>query len=130
MSVSSSQDSRTAELIKTRCLIKAARNGHNRVVSELLFRNVNVNSRNSFGDTALMMAARLGHQEVVRTLLINNADVNIKDRKGVTALTLAATYGYNGIVTMLLRHNADVSTLDLHIGCNALLKLQTWAKSV
>ena len=60
-------------------LIAAAKQGDADVVKALLAKGANVNSKNSYGATALTFAADKGHLAVTKLLLQNKADVNVQD---------------------------------------------------
>ncbi|EDV36580.1 uncharacterized protein Dana_GF11874 [Drosophila ananassae] len=60
-----------------------------------------VNTRDSFGWTALMMAACEGAADVVAFLLQRGADVDLQDKSGNTALKLAQRKGHFQTVQLL-----------------------------
>lgn len=68
-------------------LIRAAQNGHIRVMKLLLDRGADVNIRDDKGLTALFVAASLSDPKMVQLLLSKGADVNIKTDDGFTAWT-------------------------------------------
>src|SRR5437016_1638989 len=88
-------------------LVDAATAGDTKKVQQLLDGGVDVNQRNSEGDSALAEAARRGHLEIVVILLGAKVDVNGKNKGGWTALHSA--YRHRGIMGLLLDARADVN---------------------
>ncbi|KAM3470695.1 hypothetical protein MY5147_006251 [Beauveria neobassiana] len=87
-------------------LLLAAKNGHLRVVKDLLdIGKVDVNSKNNKHESALLSASRLGYIEVVQTLLAarDRVDVHAKDCYGDSAIILAAKNGHLRVVKALLK---------------------------
>jgi len=84
--------------------MRAARNGHTETVTALLAApDVEVNSADGTGYTALMRAAVEGYIEAVTALLAApSLDVNAADGFGTTALMLAAEEGHTRTVRALL----------------------------
>ncbi|KAJ0419685.1 ankyrin repeat-containing domain protein [Aspergillus carlsbadensis] len=63
---------------------------------------VEVDIRNSFGETPLRIAAEDGYDEVVSMLLEAGADPTSRDAACITPLTAAAANGHVGIVRLIL----------------------------
>jgi ankyrin repeat protein len=110
--------------LQGRALILAAWEGHVGFVKALLAYKVDgkvvidINARNSKGDTVLTRAAWKGHVDVVKALLVEGANINAQNSKGDTALTLAARKGHVGCVEALLDYKVDgkvVIDMDLEI---------------
>jgi hypothetical protein len=74
--------------------------------------NLQVDSMDSQGRTALHRAAGCGHERVIRTLLEANADVNKQDSGRMTPLHWAICNRHERVVEMLLKANADVNKPD------------------
>ena len=91
-------------------LIEAARATDADAVRALLESNVDVDSAETDGTTALHWAAYKGHVETARLLLGAGADVHAANRYGVTPLALAAGRGSTAIVEALLDAGADPNT--------------------
>jgi Meckel syndrome type 1 protein len=68
--------------------------------------NVNINSRDSEGRTALMLAARHGQTKAVLALLADGADPNVADSKGFTPLRIANSAGNSSIIVALKKAGA------------------------
>jgi ankyrin repeat protein/uncharacterized protein YecT (DUF1311 family) len=79
------------------------------IVATLLDQGVDVNARDTSGDTALMVAVRAGLQHRVQLLLDRGADVNVRSRMGRTALHLAVEAEDTDMVRLLLARGADRS---------------------
>jgi len=117
----------------------AARDGADRVVDVLLKQpQLEVDTRNNAGETALMLAALHGHMSIserliahgaavtqkgwnallyaaagpepklVEWLLEKGAPIESRSPNGTTALMMAARYGSEQTVLLLLAHHADV----------------------
>ena len=89
-----------------------AKNGNLDKVKDLLNNGVNPDSKDKYGDTALVWASYKGYLDIVKELLRYNADVNIQDIDNETALGMASYKGYLDIVKELLKYNADTSIKD------------------
>jgi len=101
------RDAEARRLELTADLLKMAWKGQSALVEVLLsMDDVDVNSKNSIGQTALMMAAAGGDTTTVTTLLEAGADVSAKDNDGSTALMTAEEVGHTEIVELLKKAGA------------------------
>jgi hypothetical protein len=91
-------------------LALAAASGYDDVILVLLGAGVDVNTQNSFGDTALMAAVRSGRLEAVQLLLDRGADVRLADRDGRTAMSWAERMGRRSTIQALRIRGAVGST--------------------
>ena len=91
-------------------------------LARVLSRDVDVNSRNQHGMTALMRAAYHGNAEMVRVLLEHGADPNFMRNDRFTALALAAFFGHTETVRVLIEHGAKTEVVT-RCGTSA----QMWA---
>ncbi len=106
----------------------AAQNGNVEVIKEFLAENVNINSTNLSGSSALMYASTYSNTtsslEIVKLLLEYGADVNLLNRIGYTALMFASNYSNSTssleTVKLLLKYGADVN-LQNNNGNTALM---------
>lgn len=116
----------------------ASRIGYARLVSALLQTDLDIDSRDTAGHTALIRAAGKGHTDVVRVLLAAGANVNqyypssmveeshdqwfdtVHDPRSVTALMHASGEGHLEIVSLLIRAGAHVNTTT-NQGTSALM---------
>lgn len=76
------------------------------LVGALLLTTINLEVRDSTGQTALMYAARGGHTQIVSKLLRKGANVNARDSRGVTSLTKAIIGNRIAVVQVLRAHGA------------------------
>lgn len=82
-------------------------------VTRLVEGGVDVNWRDSIGETALFGAAALGHVEVVRFLLDRGAVCNISEESiGYTPLHWAASHGNLETIKVLVDAGADPTVAD------------------
>ena len=100
----------------TEGVLKAARLGDLRMLSELHGQGYSLLSIDETGKTALHYGARFGHKEIVR-FLIDNAPAAILDmvdnEKGQTALHKAAAYKRRTICCLLIAAGASLLIQDL-----------------
>ena len=66
-----------------------------------------VNSRDSYGTTALIWTAVRGHVEMAKILIAAGADVNMQDKFGSTPILIAAQSGYNDLIKLFIKAGAD-----------------------
>jgi ankyrin repeat protein len=76
------------------------------VIKYLLEKILDINTRNRWGETALVIAARDGRDALVKILLKNGADPNIPTIAGYSALTVATDNGHANVAEMLVAHGA------------------------
>jgi uncharacterized protein len=89
--------------------------------------DLEVQTTDSNGSTALMKAAFNGLSEVVRIFLEAGADANKKSKEGRTALHFAAKWGDADMITALLQHRADPNVRD-YIGVTPLMRAAKYNK--
>lgn len=65
------------------------------------------NSKDRYGQTALMLAAHRGHLEAVQVLLRHGADLNVTAKYGLSALMLAIVGGHEAVARALAQAGAD-----------------------
>jgi ankyrin repeat protein len=88
-------------------LVRAAIDGQDQHMHQLLLRGASVNASDAHHVTALMHAAHNGHDEAVMVLLRHRANINAQDDRGMTALMYASARGHTGVVTAIVTHDAD-----------------------
>lgn len=81
---------------------------------ELIGWKVDLESRDRFGQTALMMAADAGQLRAVKLLIEAGVDVNATDPEGSTPLMFAAQHGYTDVARALIRGGANIKTKGSH----------------
>lgn len=89
-------------LIHTCCEV-----GHVGVVEELIEAGLDINKRDSAGNTPIHVAADFGHEEVMTYLLSKGCDLNAVNNGGWTAAHLASVKGHRGCLRILLKANAS-----------------------
>jgi RNA polymerase sigma factor (sigma-70 family) len=87
-------------------LWRAAESGDISGLQAALTGNVDVNSLDAKGHTALIVAIMNGHVGIIRALLAHGANPNTPDSRGTTPLRAAYDRGNSDIVLLLQRHNA------------------------
>ena len=95
-------------------LMRAAKEGNEWELKQLLESHANVNLKDSDGWTALMYAVRYsGSLECVEKLLDAGADVTAKNTYGFSALVLAASYNGNPQILSKLLENYKASDKEV-----------------
>lgn len=85
-------------------LMRAAKEGEEKVVSILFEAGADMNLSIASGWTALLFAVELGHLEVVKYLIDAGAHLNINVRQSVNLIHIAAYHGHLNMVKMLCEH--------------------------
>jgi len=88
---------------------RALQDGDVEAVRELLRSGANVNTRDRYGQTALMLAAHRGSREIVELLIASGADLNVTAKYGLSALMLAIVGRHVPIARLLARAGADLT---------------------
>ena len=99
---------------------RAAQEGNAEAVKLFIKANMDVNSHNEYGLTALLAATRFRHADVARLLIENGADVNARADDGDTPLIFAANGNMDDIARLLIKHGADVNA-KTYFGESALI---------
>jgi ankyrin repeat protein len=86
---------------------EAIHRGEVQEVARLLRAGVGINSKDRYGQTALMVAATKGHTDAVALLVQRGAALNVAAKYNLTALMLAAINGHTKIVRILVEAGAD-----------------------
>ena len=89
--------------------LTSAKEGETNVVELFLQAGMDVNTKNSDGQTAIMLAAYSGHIDTVRLLLKHGAYINVIDKFGDSALSWAAAENHADIVKLLKKAEIDKS---------------------
>ncbi|MEW8010783.1 MAG: ankyrin repeat domain-containing protein [Candidatus Thiodiazotropha sp.] len=94
-------------------LMKAALNGHTRVVERLILAGADINQKDKGGYSSLMLAASNNHPAIIDLLIEAGADINhVEMTQGWTALIWAAKRGHREAVERLLTYEADREITD------------------
>lgn len=85
-----------------------------RLIKRTIFRKgVDVNSKNSYGDTPLLVAAIYGHFHIIELLIKHGANLNIqRNYDRMTPLMCAAEKGYFDIIKVLIENGAKINMVD------------------
>jgi len=86
-------------------------------INELLTNNIDVNSKDKYGQTAIMNAARYGYHDVIQTLLVHGADPDITAKYNLSALMIAVLNNHVDSVRVLVNSGCD---LDIQGGKEAI----------
>ncbi|XP_044053046.1 ankyrin-1a isoform X14 [Siniperca chuatsi] len=87
----------------------ASKEGHVKMVLELLHNGIVLETTTKKGNTALHIAALAGQEQVVTELVNYGADVNAQSQKGFTPLYMAAQENHLEVVKFLLENGANQS---------------------
>lgn len=90
-------------------LVQAARYGEETVLKYLLDGGMDVNSKDAYGNTALIGAAGNGQAAIVKLLLERGASINLTNDAEHTALMSAAARGDYELVHSLIQAGAEVN---------------------
>lgn len=101
----------TNEALNARLLV-SARTGDDAGIERALAAGAAVNSRNRFGETALIIALKRNQTGMAMRLIDAGIDIHQPAINGVTALMAAAHGGYVEIVRTLLERGADPTPVD------------------
>ncbi|KAL1968267.1 hypothetical protein VTN77DRAFT_2102 [Rasamsonia byssochlamydoides] len=93
-------------------LVYAATHRYHRAISILKRNGLNLDSRNSRGETALIDAANRGEMSAVQELLDSGAAVDGRADNDATALTAAIVADHVAIARFLLQHGAGIDKQD------------------
>ncbi len=88
-------------------LLAAASAGDVEGARALFEKGVDLNAKDSFGNTALIYAAAGGHLALARWLVENGAQANVRNQIGVTALQRALMQGHREMVSLLKKYGAE-----------------------
>lgn len=106
---------------KNNILIEAATTGDTVTVEQLLFDNVNINTRDKCQWTPLMQASANGNIEVVEKLLSQGALFELGDVNSYTPLLLAVINNHTDIINLLIEYGADINHQELGSGETSLI---------
>jgi len=97
-------------------LLEAAEKGDTDKIWELIEQGADIDTRNKWGDTALMLLAYNGSltPELLEALVSRGADVNASDEWGNTALIWSALWGHltPELLEAFISHGADINAQD------------------
>jgi hypothetical protein len=96
-------------------------------ILEIETKQVDVNTKDKYGVTALIDSSYRGQKEQVEWLIVEGANLNARDNQGDTALMKAAIKGHSKIVELLIANGADVHAKD-NAGNTALIDASKYAR--
>lgn len=103
------------ELLNT-ALLLAVDQQHGNMINKLLGQeevNININSSDMSGNTALHRAARRNNKHIVQTLISHKADVNVRNAAGQTPWhTICYMRTHEDVCQLLIETGADPNTRD------------------
>lgn len=108
-------ENREQEMEK-KSLFAAIKSGDLSTVKTLLSNNVNIEERNSQGETPLMYATYLQHNAIALALMEAGADVNAQDKRLNSPFLYAGAEGNLTLVKAALQHNADFKVYNRYGG--------------
>ncbi len=91
-------------------LINAIRSGKSlEFIKKIIDAGVDVNYRDSDGDTALMLSSKSRGEEIIELVLQSGAKIDLQNNSGYTALMYACIYNNPDIIEFLVNAGADVN---------------------
>lgn len=79
------------------------------LLARLIDDGQDINSRDRYGQTAIMLAAMHGHCRLVKLLITHHADLDVTAKYGLSALMLAIVNGHTDTATPLIRGGANLN---------------------
>ncbi len=110
-------------------LFKAAKNGNNAKIIQLLSEGANIDERDKHKWTPLFEAISWGKTETVKLLVSKNSTINISNDEGNTPLHMAAFLGHLDVVKLLLKNNSKIDAKNndgqtaLHLAASGKLTI-------
>jgi len=89
------------------------------IIKDLILNGANANTKNRFGNNALVIATYAGNIDMVNFLISHGADVNSKDSNGNPVLIIATKKRNIDIVESLINSGANIDAKGRY-GANAL----------
>jgi ankyrin repeat protein len=89
-------------------IVLAIKEGNPSIIKLLINSDVDINTPNENGITALHIAVANGREDIVKLLLQHNANVNAKNNNGLTPLYVADNAGRSKVKEILLNNGAEV----------------------
>lgn len=90
-------------------LLRAAAEGRDAVMVELLEKGAAVDAVTPSGDSAVLLATKRNYVDGVRVLIGYNANLNVRDAESMTPLRVALFNQFNDISDLLLKSGADTN---------------------
>ncbi|XP_067122196.1 ankycorbin-like [Centruroides vittatus] len=90
-------------------LHRAASEGKEDAIYQLLNSGININARDAIGRTALMVAIERGYRNITKTLLEAGTDADLRDNNRDNALLLSVKIGQYGLADIILDYTRDIN---------------------
>ena len=100
------------QMLQSRQLCEAAREGDVRQCALLIEKRANVNYADKFQMAPLHIAAANGHVQICTMFIRQGANVNCRNLQGDTPLSKSAIRGCEPVVSLLLQAGAKIETRD------------------
>ena len=94
------------DLAELQLLFSYARHGKYGQLRELFKKGVPVDSRDRFGNTALIIACQNSHGKIVKMAVRYECDLDAQNKRGNSALHFSVAYGFQAISDFLIEHGA------------------------
>jgi len=92
---------------------QCAHSNYKHIVEYLLEQNIEVDSRDSHGNTALIYASKNGDVDLIELLIHYGASLDLKGQYGNTALYEASAYGHLNCVQTLFESGANMNISNM-----------------
>ena len=89
-------------------------------IKAIIEKGLDINSKNNFGETAVIIAAQKDNINSLLELIKLGADINIKDGSGIDAILYAVTNRNNEMVKLLIKHGVNLNLSKTYNGLNIL----------
>lgn len=110
-------------------IFTAARNNNVQLLNGLLLKNIDMNSVDERGSTALIIACYNDNFEAAKMLLEKGANPNVQDKMGNTALMGVCFKRLDKMTQLLLEYKATINQQNFN-GANALIFAATFGADV
>ncbi|EAY04542.1 ankyrin repeat protein, putative [Trichomonas vaginalis G3] len=81
---------------------------YNQIIVDNNEKDININEKDKYGNTALYYATKNNNKETIEFLLSHGADINEKYKLGQTVLYYATIHGNKEIFEFLISHDANI----------------------
>ena len=103
--------------------LNACKNAQKGIVQTFLKKGgINIDKRDSMGNTPLFYASSKGVKDIVQLLLNAGADANLANNISETPLHVAARYGSKEVIKLLTEAGADISFSEITKALFKILK--------
>lgn len=89
-----------------------------------LFKNLDINSPNKYGETPLLIASKAGKPHIIKKLIAKGASTKNKNNTGNNALHIASSNGNYKIIRLLIDLGFDINKPNPHGGTPLILAIQ------